>query len=67
MLNCERKYRAACCSDPGTNIVIGSHAGRIVEESRKILNGKVKKGQQPDLWDGKAAERIVQVLLEQNF
>ncbi len=47
----------------GTNLVIGSKAEAIIEESKKILIGKVKKGRQPDLWDGKAAERIVEVLL----
>ena len=47
----------------GTNIVIGSKAEAIVEESQKILIGEVKKGRRPDLWDGKAAERIVEVLL----
>ncbi|MCG8603738.1 UDP-N-acetylglucosamine 2-epimerase (non-hydrolyzing) [bacterium] len=48
----------------GTNLVIGSSAERIVEESRKILSGNVKKGRRPHLWDGKAAERIVKILLE---
>ncbi len=52
------------CSRTPVNLIVGSHAGRIVEESRKILNGKVKKGQQPDLWDGKAANRIVKILVE---
>ena len=47
----------------GTNLVIGSKAEAIIEESKKILIGKVKKGRSPDLWDGKAAERIVEVLL----
>ncbi len=51
----------------GTNLVIGNRAGSIIEKSKKILNGESKKGRSPDLWDGKAAERIVQVLLEQNF
>ena len=48
----------------GTNLVIGSKAEAIIEESQKILIGKVKKGQRPDLWDGKAANRIVKILVE---
>jgi UDP-N-acetylglucosamine 2-epimerase (non-hydrolysing) len=48
----------------GTNLVIGSTCERIVSESLKILDGEIKKGRRPDLWDGKAAERIVAVLLE---
>ena len=32
---------------------------RIREESWKILRGEGKAGRVPDLWDGKASERIV--------
>ena len=48
----------------GTNEVIGVNAKRLVTESRKILNGTFKKGKRPDLWDGKAAKRLVDVLVE---
>ena len=50
----------------GTNEVIGIDSERLVLESKKILNGTFKKGKRPDLWDGKAAERIVDILVE-NF
>jgi len=50
--------------EAGTNIVIGNSAGRIVEESNRILAGHGKKGALPELWDGHAAERIVRILLE---
>jgi len=46
----------------GTNVVVGSRTERIIEESGRILNGEVKKGKVPKLWDGKAGERIVGVL-----
>jgi len=46
----------------GTNIVIGTDKKRIIEESMKILQGPSKKGRIPELWDGKAAERIVNIL-----
>jgi len=46
----------------GTNLVVGNDSKRIVHESMKLLNGHIKKAQQPDLWDGKAAQRIVDVL-----
>jgi UDP-N-acetylglucosamine 2-epimerase (non-hydrolysing) len=49
--------------EKGTNILVGNDRGRILEESFKILNGKGKKGKIPYLWDGKAAERIVDILL----
>lgn len=46
----------------GTNIVIGMSRERILEESCEILAGRGKAGRRPELWDGRAAERIVQVL-----
>jgi UDP-N-acetylglucosamine 2-epimerase (non-hydrolysing) len=46
----------------GTNTLVGNDSSRIVEEAFRILDGKGKKGSCPELWDGKAAERIVSVL-----
>ena len=46
----------------GTNLVIGSNAQRIIAESENILNGHAKTGSVPDLWDGKAAARIVDAI-----
>jgi UDP-N-acetylglucosamine 2-epimerase (non-hydrolysing) len=48
----------------GTNILIGSDNQRIIKETEIILNGRGKKGKVPELWDGKAAERIVSILFE---
>ena len=48
----------------GTNTVVGSSPSRIIEEANKILEGKSKKGKRPELWDGKASERIVAILKE---
>lgn len=48
----------------GTNVVVGTNPVRIIEESHNVLNGKVVSSQMPDLWDGRAAERIVNVLME---
>jgi UDP-N-acetylglucosamine 2-epimerase (non-hydrolysing) len=48
----------------GTNLVIGMSPQRIIEESYRILEGAGKKGGVPELWDGKAAERIVKILIE---
>ena len=33
------------------------------EAALGILDGKLKKGTIPELWDGKAAERIVEILI----
>jgi UDP-N-acetylglucosamine 2-epimerase (non-hydrolysing) len=48
----------------GTNTLVGNHREKILEESFKILDGRGKKGKIPKLWDGKAAERIVNIILE---
>ncbi len=48
--------------EQGTNIIVGTDKERIIEESMKILQGKRKRGEIPELWDGKAAERIVDIL-----
>lgn len=47
----------------GTNRIIGSRPERIVPEVERILAGDLPKGQVPELWDGRAAERIVEALV----
>ena len=37
---------------------------RIAPAFGTLLSGNRKKGGIPELWDGKAAERIVEVLME---
>ncbi len=46
----------------GTNTLVGTDPDAIVREARAILGGKGKSGRIPELWDGKAAERIVRAL-----
>jgi len=48
----------------GTNIIVGTNKEKIIEESNKILNGNSKSGRIPKFWDGKAAERIVKILIK---
>lgn len=48
----------------GTNTIIGQDGGKLRSEFRKIAEGKIKKGQIPPLWDGKAGERITRILLD---
>jgi UDP-N-acetylglucosamine 2-epimerase (non-hydrolysing) len=47
----------------GSNTLVGNDSGAIVTEASKILDGKGKKGNRPELWDGKAAERMVDILV----
>ena len=48
----------------GSNIVVGQDRQRIVKEALNIISGKVKRGETPKLWDGKAAERIIRILIQ---
>lgn len=44
--------------DQGTNILVGSDREAISRGVREILAGRGKNGRLPELWDGRAAERI---------
>ncbi len=48
----------------GTNVLTDSNPEIILEEYEKIMNGSFKQGKIPYLWDGHAAERIVEKLVE---
>ncbi|MBZ2206835.1 non-hydrolyzing UDP-N-acetylglucosamine 2-epimerase [Massilia soli] len=48
--------------DEGSNVLAGTDPEKILFEARKVLRGEGKTGRRPHLWDGKAAERIVEIL-----
>ncbi len=58
----ENTERPITCSE-GTNVIVGNKQVRILEAAREVLGGRGRTGKIPEKWDGKAAERIVQVLL----
>nr|WP_305089238.1 UDP-N-acetylglucosamine 2-epimerase (non-hydrolyzing) [Massilia sp. YIM B04103] len=51
--------------EEGSNVLVGTDPDAIVAAARQVLRGEGKQGVRPQLWDGRAAERIVAVLAEQ--
>ena len=46
----------------GTNVLVGRDPEKLRAELARVLAGKQKKGTIPPLWDGRAGERIAQVI-----
>jgi UDP-N-acetylglucosamine 2-epimerase (non-hydrolysing) len=44
--------------EEGSNEVVGTDPDRIRQAADRVLAGQGKKGRVPDLWDGRAGERI---------
>ena len=51
----------------GTNYLVGENLDLLAEHLDSIKKGSWKKGQLPERWDGRTAERIVQTLLEEGI
>ena len=51
----------------GTNYLAGTKPDSIVSCASGILEGKGKKGSIPPMWDGHAAERIVEIILSKCY
>ncbi len=47
----------------GSNVLVGENPERLSEEIGRMAGGKWKKCALPDRWDGRTAERIVQILV----
>ncbi len=48
--------------DIGTNFLTGTNPQQILATVDQVLNGSMKKGRIPALWDGHAARRITEIL-----
>ena len=46
----------------GTNRIVGNNPDKIVSTARDVLNSGIPRKRIPEYWDGKAAERIIDVL-----
>jgi UDP-N-acetylglucosamine 2-epimerase (non-hydrolysing) len=49
----------------GTNVLVGTDPHRIVAEANSLLGRKTLSGRIPEKWDGRAAERIVDIILDE--
>lgn len=47
----------------GTNVLVGEDADQLRTALQEMISGQWKTGSLPDRWDGRSAERIVQILL----
>ena len=48
----------------GTNQLVGTDPPKILDAAHKLLAGNKKAASIPPLWDGRAAQRIVEILLQ---
>jgi UDP-N-acetylglucosamine 2-epimerase (non-hydrolysing) len=46
----------------GTNVLVGQDRKKLISELAKVLEGKGKAGSIPPLWDGRAGDRIAEIL-----
>jgi UDP-N-acetylglucosamine 2-epimerase (non-hydrolysing) len=48
--------------EEGTNVLAGTEPRAVIAAARAAIAGTSPKGRRPALWDGRAAERIVEIL-----
>jgi UDP-N-acetylglucosamine 2-epimerase (non-hydrolysing) len=48
--------------DEGTNVIVGRDFDKLRHVVAEVMAGRSKQGRRPRLWDGRAAERICEVL-----
>lgn len=51
----------------GTNVLVGDDTERLSQALDTLAAGKWKQGALPDRWDGRTAERILQILVNERF
>jgi len=53
--------------EQGTNVVVGTRPGDVLAAARDALHGGRRPGRIPELWDGRAGERIAESLAAEIF
>jgi UDP-N-acetylglucosamine 2-epimerase (non-hydrolysing) len=48
----------------GTNELVGNDSKKIISAINKVISGKWKKGKVPELWDGNAANRVINHIIK---
>ncbi|MBN2590384.1 MAG: UDP-N-acetylglucosamine 2-epimerase (non-hydrolyzing) [Sedimentisphaerales bacterium] len=48
----------------GSNKIVGTNPENIIQAYREVMNSNTRDTQIPPLWDGKAAERIAETIIE---
>jgi UDP-N-acetylglucosamine 2-epimerase (non-hydrolysing) len=48
----------------GTNVIVGNRKDRILDAAHRVLRGEFPRGRIPERWDGRAAGRIVECILQ---
>ncbi|MEM5563977.1 UDP-N-acetylglucosamine 2-epimerase (non-hydrolyzing) [Psychroserpens sp. AS72] len=51
----------------GSNTLLNFDQDNILQVVEKVISGHYKQGEIPQLWDGKATERVLKVILEANL
>lgn len=51
----------------GTNVLVGEDAAQLAEATDRMVRGEWKKAGIPDRWDGRTAERIIQIMMQQKI
>jgi UDP-N-acetylglucosamine 2-epimerase (non-hydrolysing) len=50
--------------DVGTNAIVGNDPEKILAAAQMVLDGQWRKGGIPEKWDGRAAKRLVEWLID---
>ena len=50
--------------EQGTNILVSTDKSKIIQAANNLIKGATFKPKIPPLWDGKAAKRIVEIIIK---